>query len=697
MAKSQIKGSMGQDPFVTSAQDIKQRLAKELESKFKELSQEIVDLKSKEQEREQVRYYADQQQQQLVAATEWHIRASRLEEELEQQKLAFYSELKSTKEQYERLLENAELRNQQEYTSKLHKEAATLAADYEFKLNKNLLAKEQELKIKYAEDLEQQKLLIQQVQQRQNEAYIAELDAQFTTRFMLKEKEVEIARNKIQELTAELENLSQQMKQAVDRMRTQVEAELGAEYEAKAQRKFLDYAQEKDAQVQKSVEEQKQIILQKVEEEKVIVLKYKETELREQNEALIAKIKTENDAENQRILKAALSVQEQQLQQEHSKLTQEFFVKRQELQAQLDTKIQEAVLQERANLTQQHNNEKKMLLQQQQKVLLEQYKSDLEAKLAAQEKKILDSNFVPESLVADFEQKLAKKQQEITEVLNREKDLALSRQEKTLRDCFAVELKTHLHKAKSEWEYTTAREYKNKEQGLLSEHEKKIREEFQQILQEQRKQDAAQFTMQKEQFLREAIARYEAESLQQLEDQLKEQNANKLQEAVDKRVALLEQEYERKLANLDAKQKEKYEQRIDQERKQLNLKYTKDKAALQQDLAAKFEQEKQQAVAEFETELRDSLYREMVKQKDHMQAKYASSQELALQELRRRLEAQHKQEIERIKQGYFSTKHPAEFSKTVVNTARTQVPAAERGVEQLAERILAKFQVNRED
>lgn len=293
--------------------------------------------------------------------------------------------------------------------------------------------------------------------------------------------------------------------------------------------------------------------------------------------------------------------------------------------------------------------------------------------------------------------------------------MALQQQETTLRIQFA----TQLEQARSEWQQQIGEQQSvSKEQ--LQQHEKVLRNEFQALLVAQRKQAAANYEKQLDIQIRNALKDYKQQltaelnvtrindlaaseqalrekfearlkqqaeiaksELERIKAHLQDEQQEQIDFAVTRKTETLAQQYEQQLAKYNHEQEEKMVDLIESERKKINIRFAQDKATLIKDLTAKFTREKQIEMHKYETELRDKLYKEMVKQKDYIQQKFASTQESALKEQKRRIEAQHKQEIERIKQGYFEP-----------NFERTQHEhiIAERGVEQLADKILAKFQ-----
>jgi hypothetical protein len=334
-----------------------------------------------------------------------------------------------------------------------------------------------------------------------------------------------------------------------------------------------------------------------------------------------------------------------------------------------------------------------------------------------------------------FREKMVQEIETVEKQLAQEKHVALDKLQNALQDKFNLDLQ----QARAEWEYSKLKELQEHErmQQEVLEHEKaaalfkceqQLRREFQELLVQQRKQEVTLITQQKDQELNHALTEYKKQIMQELQQQNRgelnsaeaelhaeyesklqqhmeiirvdlEQEKSKLQiefaakfkEALDNRQATIQLEYDRKLVQIEENQEQRLEIHLEQERKKINLKFAQDKAKLVQEISARFMQEKQEAMEKYENELRDTLYKEMVKQKEYIQSKFSAAQDAALLEQKRRLEAQHKHEIERIKSGYFSNAK-AELTQNVLSNRPRPAPVVERGVEQLAERILAKFQ-----
>ena len=499
---------------------------------------------------------------------------------------------------------------------------------------------------------------------------------------------------------AKLEEFKAQQEIAVAQHNAKLEEFKVQQEIALAQHK-AELTQLSDQALQEKIVEETQRILAATEQEKLIVIKYKEKELRDDLAAELVKAKEQLIQDNAEILSKALEEQQR------------------EVDESLADQIQEAVVQERALQAQKYAAEKKLLLQQQQNILLEQYNIDLKSKLnsltqelqaahkeeqtalklahqaaqtelklahkAAQtelqaahkaeqqelrrtleheyQQKLNQFTVGPlrdaevlaaakeQELRAVLELELADKLQQVTNKFAQEKQQELLKQENILRDNFDTELDRCLREARAEWQQAQAQALQFQSQAVHVQLEQQIRKEFQEILAEQRTQDLELLQKQKEQEVHAAIEAYKSRAAQEFL----------------------------------------------QERKKLNLKLNQEKAIMHKKLSNQFEEEKQEAIAQFEVELRDTLYKEMVRQKDYVQSKFAKNQEAALQEQKRRLEAEHKQEVERIKQGYFTVKDHNEFATAMVNNRIRHNPTAERGIEHLADRILAKFQGHKED
>lgn len=302
------------------------------------------------------------------------------------------------------------------------------------------------------------------------------------------------------------------------------------------------------------------------------------------------------------------------------------------------------------------------------------------------------------------------------QIIEAEKRAALQAQERTLRAQFEQQMMA----ARAEWERAQQNVATHTQEEIVQATEQRLRREFQAILDQQRLQAASNFAKQRDVELRGTIARYKQKLLNEMEtarvndlaaaeealkqqyaermqqhaelakvevertkEKLLEEQAEKIQAAVELQIAAVRKQQDLKFALYAEEQDKKLHALLDEEKKQLHLKFAQDKANLIKELTAKFTREKHIAMNKYETELREKLYREMVKQKDFIQTKFTQAQDAALNDQKRRLEAQHKQEIERIKQGFFDPNDERSKHDTVI---------AERSVEQLADRILAKFQ-----
>ncbi len=630
----------------------------------------------------------DQQAQDLRQAQD---QVAKLKTELEQSQADMHAHIMQIKQQVENKFNV-------EYSAKLEEQKSQYEAMIaQFKAD---LLRAEQTKTQYESHFEARLSLLQQEHAQTvaqlnsaHEANLEELKAQ---------QEIVVAQHnaKVEEFKVQQEIAVAQHNAKLEEFKVQQEIAL-AQHKA-------ELTQLSDQALQERIVEETQRILAATEQEKLIVIKYKEKELRDDLAVELLKAKEQLIQDNAEILSKALEEQQR------------------DVDKNLADQIQEAVVQERALQAQKYAAEKKLLLQQQQNILLEQYNIDLKSKLnsltqelqaahkeeqaalklahqaaqtelklahqaaqtelqAAQielqaahlaeqqelrrtlehecQQKINEFTVGPlrdaEVLAAAKEQELrailelefADKLQQAANKFAEEKQQELLKQENILRDNFDAELDGCLREARAEWQQAQAKALQSQAQALHVQLEQQIRKEFQELLAEQRAQDLELLQKQKEQEVHAAIESYKSRAAQEFL----------------------------------------------QERKKLNLKLKQEKAILHKQLSNQFEQEKQEAIAQFEVELRDTLYKEMVRQKDYVQAKFAKNQEAALQEQKRRLEAEHKQEVERIKQGYFTIKDHNEFATAMVNNRIRHNPTAERGIEHLADRILAKFQGHKED
>lgn len=309
---------------------------------------------------------------------------------------------------------------------------------------------------------------------------------------------------------------------------------------------------------------------------------------------------------------------------------------------------------------------------------------DLESKLALQEQKLTNTHQIAlRSLESKLEQiTLAQNSSEADAISVKHVEI-LNKHEQTLQSQFSDELA----QARSAWELQTqnllieqAKQLEHRERDLRDEFTKVINshKESQSQLYNDNKALHAEFAAQLQQQQKDA-----ALELQQVQKDITEQQQRQIGTAIANHTAQIREQYEEELSIISEEQEEKFASMLEQERKKNNLQLMQDKSALIKDLTARFTREKQIEMEQYETDLRDKLYKEMVKQKDYIQHKFQSTQETALNEQKRRLEAEHRHEVERIKQGY--------FEPGMSRSQQHDQIIAERNVEQLADRILAKF------
>lgn len=629
-----------------------------------------------------------------------------------------------------------EIQLKRSYEQELSDQSRALLAEYEAKLR--AVSSEHEAKLRSAL-IEQEHTLTQEHREqlsKQSELFNLRLEQEIANAVSAASTklEMEFVKEK-QALNAAIEELRPEVERNKVRMRMEVEQEVRKEFEAK----YAEYKRQVDAEKVSEMETlltmEKQKLAENLQAENLVVLKYKEREIRDACTA-------DFNQQMQDKLQQALVEQEQRLRAEMQQHVDHVTGK---LQAEHALQLQAQLIQERAKIEEKNTHEKKILLQQQQTSLQEKYEAELAHKLAVQAQDLsrrykLDSQELEAKLLQN-ERMQRQKQTAETTVNDSQSNLgnalivpksyleekqandsgireALLAQKEELEARFAQQLRD----ARREWEKETKQDVLHSRQEIESACESRLRREFQAILLEQRKQAAEKFTKQRDQEVRTAINKYKQKLLDEMEtvrvnelaaseEALKEQYAariqqhselarveierakeqlhaeqqEKIRQAVEQQVAAVRKEHELKLITYAKEQEKKLARLIEEERKQINLKFAQDKANLVKDLTARFNREKHAAMAKYETELRDKLYKEMVKQKDYIQTKFSSSQAAALQEQKRRLEAQHKQEIERIRQGYFDPAATAEYAK------HDQI-IVERNVEKLADNILAKFQ-----
>ncbi len=468
-------------------------------------------------------------------------------------------------------------------------------------------------------------------------------------------------------LMAEQKNLEQ--KQAL----ANLEQELRAEY---AGRNTYTNTQRSEReqnillQQQQLLEQQAQALNVQHEREKIAALHYLEEKLKAEFAMQIASQQQYwQQEQNVKNIKTTVSEQSiEQVQPQNVELQNILQIER----IQIEQKVRDELAQQVTHLEDAYENEKQVALEKLRIELSAKHSIELQ-KLHANSsyEKIIDLQNTNRQERNNLEQELAVK------ILQREAELQIEFQVKLAeqRKQITAEMNSNLNLQVNEQIHHTIEAYKQK-----------IAEEFQ--------------TMQ-------------ANELELAQDQLKEQYAIKLQQHIE--IMRLELDQEKAQHNAEYKNKldsarqeiktqllidleHKFEQRFVQESKKLNIKLAQEREILTKEITVTMNKDKESAIAEHESNLRDSLYKEMVKQKEYIQAKSAAAQENALQELKRRLESQHKQEVERVKQGFFEVNDRKDYSHTVAkSTTRQANYAADRGVEQLAERILSKFSAKRDD
>jgi len=664
------------EKYQSIAKSVVLKREQELLEKFK---QELFRIKAQEGNNADV----SQRQQKILAAT-WHSQVQALQQELEQQKALVQTSINQGMEAGREIgLRQAE----QKYARILSDQSSEFNSEYQ-----RVLDKEQALKHQFHVEFKKQEELL-------NIQNTAKLSAELAKEQQRHTLELEHIKSnlsaKIVDLERQLAIMQPDVEANKQRMKEEIEAELQASYAIK----FEDYKHEiarlKSDEVQSMLIGEKQRLAVALEQENVVVLKYKERELRDQFDAELAQLKNNIKLENEQFqvkfkqqsekeFKDMLEQQEQrliaeaQLKIEHEKLR---------INAELTSKIQDAVTQERLRLNSQHTNENKILLQQQHDALVARHEADLATKLAELSSK-LDRAHKEEIEAIEYEHKQAIAK-------------AVSMREKEIKYEYQLD-NIDQHKENLEAQKRVE----------LANFEKQLRKEFQELLEQQRRLAKEKFVNQRAQEIQQALAKYRG----QIENDVKDQYADKWQQHAAMLKAELEQKMQQEISEmqkdlgrqklvamkeqeqkLEQKMQQKMNEALEEERKKLGLKFAQDKSALIKDLGAKFAYEKQIAIENYENDLRDTLYKEMVKQKEHIQSKFIKGQETALLEQKRRLEAEHKLELERAKQGYFDKKGAEDFSQAVINTRLRHNPVAvELGVEQLADRILAKFQTGKD-
>lgn len=600
---------------------------------------------------------------------------------------------------------------------------------------------EEEIRIEFSYKFEQLKLEMQQVKDEQLEALLTAEKQKLSETLqeenliVLKYKEMEIREvcdAQLLQTTVDLKQQhAQQQQKAIDEALQQQEQVLRLE-----QQQLLKQSEEASAlkiiEQQNLVAQAEQQYLQQLQEQQQIIKQTEQqfmTQLFEQQQQLQHKYEQQLEQVNaDHAQRLQLAVMQERIRTSQQNTTEKKVLLNQQqnsLQQQFEQEKNVILTQQQIQLSAQFELEKQQWLQKisQHQIDLQQlehklnseYQQGLQAKInqAVMTKEL--------ELQEQFAIQLREAKQSVSVVTLPSKDhelemrMALQQQETTLRIQFA----TQLEQMRAELQQQLGGQQSTSKEQLMQ-HEKILRKEFQALLVAQRKQAAANYEKQLDNEIRNALKEYkqqitaelntirindiaaseqalrekfEARLKQQSEiarselERIKDHLQNEQQEQIDSAVATktenLAQQYEQQLVKYNLEQENRIVALIEDERKKINIRFAQDKAALIKDLTARFTREKQIEMHKYETELRDKLYKEMVKQKDYIQQKFASTQESALNEQKRRIEAQHKQEIERIKQGYFEP-----------NLERTQHEhiIADRGVEQLADKILAKFQ-----
>lgn len=573
-----------------------------------------------------------------------------------------------------------EIELKHEYELNLKKHTSKIISEYEDKLRNALFKKEQELTLMHNEQAAKQSELF-------NERIKQEVNC--ATNEIISNLQNEFDQEK-QNLNAIIESMQPEVEANKIRLRTEVEQELRSEFTAKHEQYKDELEKNKHIELEELMATEKHKLAEIMQEENIVVLKYKEREIREN-------LAVEYEQNWQTKLQQALQEQEQKIRIElNEQLEQTISTLKAEHAAQLEAEL----LKERARIAENDTSETMLLLQQQKVTMEEIFKQELALKLEAETQR-LNEQYQEKIQILNIKLQQANNLPPID--IENSIQNALDEQEQRLYKQFAQRLST----ANNQAQYNIhAIDY---QQELIA-REKKLRREFQAILEEQRRKKAINFARQRDKEIHEALETYKKNEIMEIEkslqeeystrlqkhaelmrietermkDSLKAAQSAKIQSAVDQQLEAIHKAQEIKFTNFVNEQEEKLELLVEEQRKKINIKFAQDKALLIKDLTDRFTREKHISMDKHETELREKLHKEMVKQKEFIQTKFTQVQETALQEQKRQLEAKHKHEIERIKQGYFD---PAAESNYDDNTIG-------HNVEQLAEKILSKFQRN---
>jgi len=606
-----------------------------------------------------------------------------------------------------------ELHNEHERI--LQKQTAELIESYEQRLRAGLLEQERFLTQDNSQKLNKQSEALAHRMQQEIAVAVADTTNRLQAEFAIEK----------QTLHAIIENMRPEVENNRVRMHIELEQEIRQEFAIKYEEFKQKTVQESLVMLEVQLTTEKQKLAEKLQEENSVVLKYKEREIREKCQTeYTQQLQDKLQLELQEQLQSITAAHKLEIEQLTDKLNSEHMVQ-----------LQAEIIQERAKVADQNTHEKKILLQQQQESLQIKFNADLTNQLSEQAKKLAHEYADKISMLEEKMQTMQKARQ-MQDILvqnsmvsqtpsaqivdanefARQKQEALQEQKKMLLEEFSQTLQ----KARADWELERRNTLADGSKQDLIACEKKLRLEFQEILVEQRRQAAINFAKQRDREIHAALSKYKQKLLKEwetkkvndlaaMEDALQEQyNARvqqqselakvevqrakeqiileqqeKFQHSLEQQSAKIRVEYEDRFSEYVQDQEAKMQKLLDDERKNIAIKFATDKASLIKELTARFNREKHEAMNRYETELRDKLYKEMVKQKEFIQSKFASTQESALNEQRRRLDAQHKQELERIKQGYFDPNPNYQQREEIV---------AERNIEQMADRILSKFQ-----
>ncbi len=721
----------------TMLQEKEQELAEKIKAQHYantlELKQQIEQLKQEQARQQQVSVL--QISEAKLAAKQEQERASKalydnvLQSERE-------SIARQTEERLQAEFTRREIELKREHEIALKKHTAKLMQTYEQKLQEAMAAQEQDLTRNQSEQLARQSELFKHRIQQEVDTAVAAATSKLELEFV-KER---------QTLNAKIESLRPEVEANRLRMRVEVEKEIRAEFDLK----YAEYKQKLDAAKKQELEAlittETQKLAEAMQEENMVVLKYKEREIRENCQAEYAQ-------QIQATVHQNLQEQEKRLAAEHAAQLEQITRKIKEdyaLQVQAEV-IQERaritekstndkkilLQQQEANLQEQFASEmahklamQAQTLQQQHQATIHALESKIQELQATQVQRATIEPFA--SSIPDLIETIAPKASKFVQdpelpylepapptqdpaIFAAEKRAALEAQQRSLQAQFAAQLQAE----RAKWEQERASTATVNLEAELEACEKRLRREFQGILEQQRLIAATNFAKQRDVEIRATVAKYKQKILNELEaarledlataeQALKEQYAARMQQhaelsrveiertkeallaeqhakikaAVDLQMEAMRKEQELQFAQYAKQQDQRLAELVEEERKQLQIKFAQDKANLIKEVTAKFTREKHIAMNKYETELRENLYREMVKQKEFIQSKFSHAQEAALQEQKRRLESQHKHEIERIKQGFFDP---------VNEHSRHDEIIAERNVEQLADRILSKF------